>query len=643
MNKNSKSLFYELSEALTKLQALPVTHIEQQVFPELCRLCNVETMLVFQSVPGENWAKRILGYSHDMLHPLMQMFRFERMSHLCYRPCLIKDNITNPEVRATLLKQGDVSFFIYPVHLENAGTVFFYFSSKDKKHRWNESILAVVSKTVALRLWGEEEKKARQNDSFLLSTASHETRTQLAAFLALTESLENKNLPKDALADVGLLQKTAENMLQTLNGILDYGKIKSGRMRLNPVAFNIGECIKSIVEIFTPLAQKNGVSLSCDLSGLSAPTINMDPVLIKQVIFNLLNNAVKVAPNGSIRLTVSSDDDKRLISVAVADTGPGIPEDIKDTLFDAYVQADPMKSKGTGLGLAISKNIISFLGGTIRADNAPEGGAVFSFSIPYEPAAQKDTATLPLNILLIDDDQMSLKLTEAYLIKLNHHVSLANSAEKGLDMLKRHNYDVAFADIHLTDLDALELLEKIREIPNRNGMPVYAYTASGDPKERDACLKAGFSGVLIKPLPKDVFKNILDQIGILKKFRFSDSPLENSSFDLKTLIEFKDAIDPEQFENLVSEYLLHSYTLFNEINRAFMANNPSDLYRFAHNLKSASKTFGLKLLSKCAERIEKIGKSGIIPAEKTAKDIKLLEKEYKKSTMLLQQYIQENK
>ncbi len=635
--------FSLLSEALTKLQALPAGNLEQLVFPELCRLCGAQTLLVFQTVPGETWARRIMGYSSDLLHPLMQIFRFERMSSLCYRPLLIKDNISNPEVREILLKQGEVSFFIYPVHLENMGTIFFYFSSKAPEPSWNENVVAAVSKAVALKLWGEEEKRLRRNDAFLLSTASHETRTQITAFLALAESLENRKVSAEAANDIVLLHKTAEIMLQTLNSILDYGKIRSGRMQLSPVSFNMGECIAAVTEIFTPLAKKNGIRLSYDLSRLSAPNITMDPVLIRQIIFNLLNNAIKVAPNGRVEVSAFSDDAARVMTVSVSDTGPGIPDEIREKLFDPYVQADPMKSKGTGLGLAISRNIIDFLGGTLEAENKPEGGAKFSFSIPYEPAVHEDIPSLPLNVLLIDDDPMSLKLGKSYLEKLNHSVSAVPSGQEALHQMTEHNYDVAFMDIHLTDYDACELFTLMTSLPGYAELPVYAYTASGDPRERDACLQAGFRGVLIKPLPPDVFKSILDQIGFLKKFRFSDSPLEDASFDLNTLNEFKNSINIEQFDGLVAEYLLHSYTLIKEIGRAFMLNNPAELYRFSHNLKSASKTFGMKRLSSLAERLEQTGKSDTIPAEKTAEEIKLLEKEYKKSTMLLQQYLQEAK
>lgn len=643
MKLENREILPVLSDVLTKLQALPLGRLEQHVFPELCRLCNAEALLVFQSVPEENLVKRIMGYSVDLLHPLMQIFRFEHVSHLCYRPCLIKNDITNPEVRETLLKQGDVSFFIYPVHLENMGTLFFYFSSKDETPAWDENALAAASKALALKLWGEEEKRLRHNDAFLLSTASHETRTQITAFLALAESLENRKISDEAANDIVLLRKTAEVMLQTLNSILDYGKIRSGRMQLNPVPFDIGECISSVTEIFSSLAKKSSTRLTFDLSELTIPVIIMDPVLLRQVIFNLVNNAIKVTPNGEVFVKASSDSANNTITITVSDTGPGIPPEIIKTLFDVYVQADPLKSKGTGLGLAISRNIIDYLGGTIKGENNPDGGAVFSFTIPCEPAVRRNSSSLPLNILIIDDDPLAGKLTETTLSKLGHSVTSAASGKEALSAVERHSFDVIFMDIHLDDFHAEDLFRKIVSVPNRSHIPVYAYTASGDPKERDACLKAGFKGVLIKPLPRDVFKDLLDHIGFLKRLSYNDTPKTDAALDLFALTEFKRSVDAESFENLTSEFLLHSYTLLNGINNAFMTNNAAELYRFSHNLKSSSKMFGLKRMSALARDLEEIGKAGRIPAQKTANLIKRMTFEYRKATSFLQSYLQDNK
>lgn len=630
---------------LSKILEADYDKLANSIFRDICVLLQTNRILVYRAEPQETISKLFLSYSPKLIHPLMQIMPLKEYAHLFNKSNDIKDTMHLEELKQSMLDAGDTFFYLYPVFRENKALYIFCYVTSKEKVTWREDLIGLFSTVLALKFGEEKALELYQNESFMLSTASHEIRTQIGSFIGIADLLTRTKLDKPQKKKVTLLQQGAENMLQTLNSILDYGKLKAGKIHLQYVPFDFAEMINSISEMFIPIAEKNHTQLTCDLSKLKTHHITSDPGRLKRIIFNLVSNAIKFTNNGKVKISAESNDKHKLITVTVSDTGVGIPETMKDLLFKEYQQADTnsfLSLKGTGLGLSISYKLIKRLGGKIDWESKEGKGTKFWFEVPYSPVEDRELSPFPLKILLVDDEPINTKLTASFLTKLGHYVTIAETAKDALFIAHENTFDLMLLDLHLPDESGYELFTKICQLKHHVETPIYAFTASADSSEEASCLNKGFKGVVEKPFSKDALKDILYKICSEKKQRFSDTEKEDAIFDLSVLVNFRNSIGPEGFQNLVSEFLLHSYNLVMELNAITNSENYAEIYRISHNLKSAAKAFGLTGLASRAERIEKLSKTEAPEAEEFLALLKKLEKEYNKSTMLLQQYTQEN-
>ncbi len=637
---------YEYYSVLSKIVAIDAEQLADIMFPRVCSLCGAQSLLVYRMEPGQTIAKLYLSYSPKLIHPLLQMMFTQNISHLFNRPFLVKDTIPSSELRRKILDSGDASYMIYPVFRAAAPSYFFYFTSEKEDNPWREDLVAAFSNMLALRLAEEEARKNLKNESFLLTTASHEIRTQISAFIGLSENLAATELSHEQEKTVTVLRQAAENMLQTLNGILDYSRLKAGKLHVEYAPFDVREMVSGIADLFTPLAEKSNTVLSCDFSKLTESNVTSDSTQLRRAVFNLVNNAVKFTQNGSILISAETDEKQKVLRITVKDTGIGIPASKRTTLFNEYEQvkaSSALKIKGSGLGLNITYHIVKTLGGSIDWISEEGKGSRFWIQIPYSVPEQTETVCLPLRILIVDDEPISTQVVSTFLVNQGHPVTSARTKEEALNFLHRRSYDLILLDLHLPDGSGFDLFSEIRALPPLQETAVYALSASTDFYEESLCMNKGFNGFLQKPVAKNVLNTLLNKICAEKRRRFSDTSDEDTLFDLNTLVSFKNSMSPENFSKLVSEFLLHSYSLVTELNSAVKLKDYKETYRFAHNLKSAARVFGLTRLASHAETIENLSKPDNPDKEAILPLLKELETEYNKSTMVLQQYLQENK
>jgi CheY-like chemotaxis protein/HPt (histidine-containing phosphotransfer) domain-containing protein len=321
-------------------------------------------------------------------------------------------------------------------------------------------------------------EKAMEAKSRFLANISHEIRTPIQTIIGMTELLEDTSLDHEQAEYSRQVKFSAEVLLSLVNDILDYSKIEAGRMELEHTGFDLAEAVEQTVEMITLEAHKKGLEITVDISAGADIVVRGDPGKFRQILINLVKNAVKFTKKGSIAVTVriTREGGRDMISAAVADTGIGVSEEVRDRLFTTFMQADASNTRrfgGTGLGLAISRNLVELMGGKIEMVPNEGGGSVFRFAVPLERAeGQKPPPARPgenrnIPILVADDNAIARNIVVSYLKDLGYSkVEGAASGEEALAMmraaaLKGVPFALAFLDMIMPVMDGWRLAAEI--------------------------------------------------------------------------------------------------------------------------------------------------------------------------------------
>lgn len=364
------------------------------------------------------------------------------------------------------------------------------------------------------RVLVEKEEAARvasQAKSTFLATMSHEIRTPLNAVLGLAELLGNRPLPDPDLVRVRQIQDSGSLLLDLLNDILDMGQIESGTRTVHREPTRVRALVDQVAGAFHQRAEEVGVELAVEVAPEVPDGAALDPGAVRQVLVNLLGNAVKFTEAGRIVLRTSVADDQLVFEVA--DTGVGIPEHARGWVFEAFRQADEGRDRafgGSGLGLAISRRLAVLHGGTLRlSESEVGGGSTFALSIPLVSADLNDTPerdtpvqpARPLHVLVVDDDPVNRTVVQAQLTKLAHTSEVAVDGTEAIARLTGVHtpaVDVVFMDQQMPLMDGLEATRHLRAAGCT--LPIIALTANAFAGDRSACLHAGMDGFLTKPV-----------------------------------------------------------------------------------------------------------------------------------------------
>ena len=355
-----------------------------------------------------------------------------------------------------------------------------------------------------------EAEAAVEAKSAYLAMISHELRTPISAILAGAADLERTS-PGQGRAQARLIKGAGQMMRGLLDDLLDLSKIEVGRMEVESVDFDLRAVVSEALRMWRPEARNKGLRLRVEGASSLPERVQGDPTRLRQVLNNLISNALKFTPNGSITLRLSAQptaDGGYAVQVAVADTGPGMTPEQVDRLFTPFDQLDAgtaRKHGGSGLGLAISRELARLMGGDLLASSAPGEGAVFTLqlTLPSGEAAVEAAApeTVEARVLVIDDHAVNRQAIALVLAPLGIVPETASSAEEGLERLAHERFDVVLMDVYMPDMDGREATRRLRAMVGPNqGVPVIAITASATERDWEACRAAGMTGHVAKPI-----------------------------------------------------------------------------------------------------------------------------------------------
>ncbi|HYG27987.1 MAG TPA: ATP-binding protein [Caulobacteraceae bacterium] len=378
---------------------------------------------------------------------------------------------------------------------------------------WSTTQEARRAEQEAIREFDQRRREAEaavEAKSAFVAMICHELRTPISAIAAGASELERTG--SGARKTQAQLISHAGQMMRTLlDDLLDLSKLEAGRMTVERLPMDLRRTLAEVMHMWKPQAQAKGVRLRLEGAAQLPQWVTGDPTRLRQVLNNLLSNAIKFTEEGSVTLRVTAEplgDGRRKVSMAVADTGPGMTPDQIERLFTPFDQLDAgtaRKHGGSGLGLAISKELARLMGGELTAQSQAGKGATFTIALTLEeaeaPAAEQAPTAVEARVLVVDDHAVNRQAIAMVLAPLGITPELSTSAEEGLERLAHEPFDLVLMDVYMPGMCGREATRVLRSQPGPNReTPVVAITASATPKDWDACLAAGMNGYVGKPI-----------------------------------------------------------------------------------------------------------------------------------------------
>ncbi len=469
---------------------------------------------------------------------------------------------------------------------------------------------------------------AHEAKSNFLATMSHELRTPLNGIIGMVQVLDGTRLSKQQREFIRLIGSSGEWLLTILNDILDLSKLESGRLELDCVDFEVRSLVEGLIGFMSATAERKGITVECEVSPDVPEAVAGDPARLRQILLNLIGNAVKFTERGKVRCEVRSlpsPPGAARLHFVISDTGIGIPTHAMKRLFEPFTQADSSVARkygGTGLGLAICKKFVSAMGGFITVESNVGVGTAFRVVLEFLNAQQEGVASPfnrvvpgPFSVLLAEDNEVNQLVAKLLLERLGHRVATAVNGLEVLAAMEHRRFDVILMDIQMAEMDGVETTRRIRALPDpqKSAIPIIAMTANISDDMKGQFAAAGMNGFLGKPfMEEELSMALADAVG--ERTPVPGPLLEDASvtiardkplLDTAVVNQIAEDLGASVLATLIRTFRQASANQLTMIEARLKTRDFEAIARQAHTLVSSAGNLGMIALSETARRLEK--------------------------------------